>query len=92
MLNKKIIKKLRIGCLTNSYVSIQGASAYKKDLTNTHLLIDHLSNPHKSKMRSCCWYKWQGLYLPYASIYTSRGGQVGLYTSPHLKDFRSALK
>jgi dihydrofolate synthase/folylpolyglutamate synthase len=23
------------------------ASAYKKDLTNTHLLIDHLSNPHK---------------------------------------------
>jgi dihydrofolate synthase/folylpolyglutamate synthase len=25
----------------------QGASAYKKDLTNTHLLIDHLSNPHK---------------------------------------------
>jgi dihydrofolate synthase/folylpolyglutamate synthase len=24
----------------------QGASAYKKDLTNTHLL-DHLSNPHK---------------------------------------------
>jgi hypothetical protein len=52
----------------------QGASAYKKDLTNTHLLIDHLSNPHKkSKMRSCCWYKWQGLYLPYASIYTSRG-------------------
>jgi dihydrofolate synthase/folylpolyglutamate synthase len=72
---------------------LQGASAYKKDLTNTHLLIDHLSNPHKSKMRSCCWYKWQGLYLHMlASILQEAGYKVGLYTSPHLKDFRSALK
>ena len=26
----------------------QGASAYKKDLTNTHLLINHLENPHQN--------------------------------------------
>jgi dihydrofolate synthase/folylpolyglutamate synthase len=61
---------------------LQGASAYK-DLTNTHLLESAIHI--KSKMRSCCWYKWQGL-LPYASIYTSEAGyKVGLYTSPHLK-------
>ncbi|HEU4790718.1 MAG TPA: bifunctional folylpolyglutamate synthase/dihydrofolate synthase, partial [Flavobacterium sp.] len=26
---------------------LQGASAYKKDLTNVNLLADHLDNPHK---------------------------------------------
>jgi dihydrofolate synthase/folylpolyglutamate synthase len=31
--------------------------------------------------------------LPYASICTSRSGhKVGLYTSPHLKDFRERIK
>jgi dihydrofolate synthase/folylpolyglutamate synthase len=71
----------------------QGASAYKKDLTNTHLLIDHLSNPHKKvKCVHVAGTNGKG-YLPYASIYTSRAGyKVGLYTSPHLKISGSALK
>jgi dihydrofolate synthase/folylpolyglutamate synthase len=70
---------------------LQGASAYKKDLTNTHLLVDHLSNPHKkkSKMRSCCWHKWQGIYFPYVSICTSRSGIKLVYVS---KDFRERIK
>jgi dihydrofolate synthase/folylpolyglutamate synthase len=47
---------------------LQGASAYKKDLTNTHL-IDHLSNPHKkSKMRSCCCTNGKDLLPMLASV------------------------
>jgi dihydrofolate synthase/folylpolyglutamate synthase len=36
---------------------LQGASAYKKDLTNTVLLLNHLDNPQKITMHTC-WNKW----------------------------------
>jgi dihydrofolate synthase/folylpolyglutamate synthase len=89
MLNKMNYQKLRMFNQLPMY-QLQGASAYKKDLTNT--LNSHLSNPHKSKMRSCCWYKWQGLYLHMlASILQEAGYKVGLYTSPQ-KISGSALK
>lgn len=73
---------------------LQGASAYKKDLTNAYLLADHLGNPEK---------KIQCIHVAgtngkgstshmLASILQEAGYKVGLYTSPHLKDFRERIK
>ncbi|NGY37306.1 bifunctional folylpolyglutamate synthase/dihydrofolate synthase [Flavobacterium sp. XN-5] len=73
---------------------LQGASAYKKDLTNTHLLTNHLDNPHK-KVR--CLHvagtngKGSTSHM-LASIIQEAGYKVGLYTSPHLKHFRERIK
>jgi dihydrofolate synthase/folylpolyglutamate synthase len=73
---------------------LQGASAYKKDLTNTHLLIEHLQNPQE-KIR--CIHvagtngKGSSSHM-LASILQEAGYKVGLYTSPHLKDFRERIK
>ena len=72
----------------------QGASAYKKDLTNTVLLVNHLGNPEK-KLR--CIHvagtngKGSTSHL-LASVLQEAGYKVGLYTSPHLKDFRERIK
>lgn len=73
---------------------LQGASAYKKDLTNTISLLNHLDNPQK---------KLQCIHVAgtngkgstshmLASILQEAGYKVGLYTSPHLKDFRERVK
>jgi dihydrofolate synthase/folylpolyglutamate synthase len=73
---------------------LQGASAYKKDLTNTHLLINHLDNPHK-KVRCIHVAGTNGKGSTshmLASILQEAGYKVGLYTSPHLKDFRERIK
>ena len=72
----------------------QGASAYKKDLTNTHLLINHLENPHeKIKCIHVAGTNGKGSTSHMlASILQEAGYKVGLYTSPHLKDFRERIK
>lgn len=73
---------------------LQGASAYKKDLTNTQLLINHLDNPHK-KVRCIHVAGTNGKGSTshmLASIIQEAGYKVGLYTSPHLKDFRERIK
>lgn len=73
---------------------LQGASAYKKDLTNTHLLIEHLGNPHK-KLRCIHVAGTNGKGSTshmLASVLQEAGYKVGLYTSPHLKDFRERIK
>ncbi|CAM2935139.1 bifunctional folylpolyglutamate synthase/dihydrofolate synthase [Flavobacterium frigoris] len=73
---------------------LQGASAYKKDLTNTHLLINHLGNPHK-KVRCIHVAGTNGKGSTshmLASILQEADYKVGLYTSPHLKDFRERIK
>ena len=72
----------------------QGASAYKKDLTNTILLVDHLGNPEKKL--NCIHVagtngKGSTSHL-LASVLQEAGFKVGLYTSPHLKDFRERIK
>ena len=73
---------------------LQGASAYKKDLTNVHLLMDYLGNP-ESKLQ--CIHvagtngKGSSSHM-LASILQEAGYKVGLYTSPHLKDFRERIK
>ena len=73
---------------------LQGASAYKKDLTNTHLLIDHLDNPQeKIKCIHVAGTNGKGSTSHMlASILKEAGYKVGLYTSPHLKDFRERIK
>ncbi|NHM08185.1 bifunctional folylpolyglutamate synthase/dihydrofolate synthase [Flavobacterium sp. CYK-4] len=72
----------------------QGATAYKKDLTNTLLLADYLGNPERNL--SCIHVagtngKGSTSHL-LASILQEAGYTVGLYTSPHLKDFRERIK
>lgn len=73
---------------------LQGASAYKKDLTNTHLLITHLDNPQeKLKCIHVAGTNGKGSTSHMlASILQEAGYKVGLYTSPHLKDFRERIK
>ncbi len=73
---------------------LQGATAYKKDLTNTHLLIEHLGNPHKNlKFIHVAGTNGKGSTSHMlASILQESGYKVGLYTSPHLKDYRERIK
>lgn len=73
---------------------LQGASAYKKDLTNTHLLLTHLNNPQeKIKCIHVAGTNGKGSTSHIlASILQEAGYKVGLYTSPHLKDFRERIK
>ncbi len=73
---------------------LQGASAYKKDLTNTLVLTQHLGNPEKEL--ACIHVagtngKGSTSHL-LASVLQEAGYKVGLYTSPHLKDFRERIK
>ena len=73
---------------------LQGASAYKKDLTNTILLANHLNNPEKNlKCIHVAGTNGKGSTSHLlASVYQEAGYKVGLYTSPHLKDFRERIK
>ncbi len=72
----------------------QGASAYKKDLTNTVLLAKHLGNP-ENKIRAVHVAGTNGkgsTSSMIASILQEAGLKVGLYTSPHLKDYRERIR
>jgi dihydrofolate synthase/folylpolyglutamate synthase len=73
---------------------LQGASAYKEDLTNTILLANHLGNPEKHlKCIHVAGTNGKGSTSHLlASILQEAGYKVGLYTSPHLKDFRERIK
>ena len=71
-----------------------GAAAFKKDLTNTITLCEHLGNPHQ-KFRSIHVAGTNGkgsVSHMLASILQTAGYKTGLYTSPHLKDFRERIK
>ncbi|WP_209403973.1 folylpolyglutamate synthase/dihydrofolate synthase family protein [Pseudozobellia sp. WGM2] len=72
----------------------QGAKAYKAKLDGIIKFTDHLDNPHK---------KFKGIHVAgtngkgssshmLASILQEAGYKVGLYTSPHLKDFRERIR
>ena len=71
-----------------------GASAYKADLTNTVALCYVLGNPQddfKSVHVAGTNGKGSVCHL-LASILQETGLKVGLYTSPHLKDFRERIR
>lgn len=71
----------------------QGATAYRKDITNTVLLARHLGNPEQQLQ---CIHvagtngKGSTSHL-LASVLQEAGYTVGLYTSPHLKDYRERI-
>lgn len=71
-----------------------GSQAYKKDLTNTIALARQLNNPHvqfKSIHIAGTNGKGSTSHM-LASVLQEAGYKVGLYTSPHLKDFRERIK
>jgi len=73
---------------------LQGASAYKEDLTNTLLLAKHLNHPEKElKCVHVAGTNGKGSTSHLlASVLQEAGYKVGLYTSPHLIDFRERIK
>ena len=73
---------------------LQGASAYKEDLTNTLLLSEYLNHPEKDlKYIHVAGTNGKGSTSHLlASVLQEAGYRVGLYTSPHLKDFRERIK
>jgi dihydrofolate synthase/folylpolyglutamate synthase len=73
---------------------LQGASAYKEDLTNIKILAAHLDNPQNQlKCIHVAGTNGKGSTSHMlASILQEAGYKVGLYTSPHLKDFRERIK
>jgi dihydrofolate synthase/folylpolyglutamate synthase len=71
-----------------------GESAFKKDLTNTLRLCELLGNPHQ-KFKSIHIGGTNGKGSTshmLSAIFQSAGYKTGLYTSPHLKDFRERIK
>ena len=71
-----------------------GAGAYKEGLSNTHLLDEHFGHPHE-KFRTIHVGGTNGkgsTSHTLAAILQSQGYRVGLYTSPHLVDFRERIR
>ncbi len=72
----------------------QGKAAYKADLETTLLLDKYFDYPHKHyKTIHIAGTNGKGSVSHIlASILQQAGYKVGLYTSPHLKDFRERIK
>ncbi|MEY2800297.1 MAG: hypothetical protein RI934_1285 [Bacteroidota bacterium] len=71
-----------------------GASAYKPTIANTIALCNALGNPEK-KFKSVHVAGTNGkgsTSHQLAAIFQAAGYKTGLYTSPHLKDFRERIK
>ena len=71
-----------------------GQGAYKEGLSNTHALDEHFGHPH---------HKFRTLHVAgtngkgscshtLAAVLQAAGYRVGLYTSPHLVDFRERIR
>ena len=71
-----------------------GAAAYKPGLDNTYRLMAHLGNPHE-QLRAVHVAGTNGKgstsHLIAASL-QAQGYRVGLFTSPHLVDFRERIR
>ena len=73
-----------------------GANALTKDLTNTIKLLEFIGNPHQTT--STKWIHIGGTNgkgstsSMLAAIFTANGYKTGLYTSPHLVDFRERIR
>lgn len=71
-----------------------GGAAYKEGLSNTHLLDKHFDHPHQkyttihvagTNGKGSCAHTL-------AALLQHKGLKVGLYTSPHLVDFRERIR
>ena len=71
-----------------------GAAAYKSNLDNTIELDNILGNLHKNfKSIHIAGTNGKGSVSHFiSSILQSKGLKVGLYTSPHLKDFKERIR
>lgn len=71
-----------------------GAAAYKADLSNTIALCELLGNPqHKFKSIHVAGTNGKGsVSSTLASILQEAGYKTGLFTSPHLKDYRERIR
>lgn len=71
-----------------------GAAAYKADLTNTIQLCESIGNPQQQiKTIHIAGTNGKGSTSHMlAAILQTAGYKTGLYTSPHLKDFRERIK
>jgi len=71
-----------------------GVPAYKADLNNTINLLDIVGNPHKNlKFIHIAGTNGKGsVSNMLASIMQETGLKVGLYTSPHLFDYRERIR
>ncbi len=71
-----------------------GSSAYKKDLHNTIALCNHIGNPQeKYKTIHVAGTNGKGSTSHMlAAILQKAGYKTGLYTSPHIKDFRERIR
>ena len=72
----------------------QGASGYKEGLSNTLALDEHLGHPHLSyKTIHVGGTNGKGsVSHTIAAVLQESGYRVGLYTSPHLVDFRERIR
>ena len=72
----------------------QGASGYKEGLNNTLAMDDHFGHPHKSfaTIHVGGTNGKGSVSHTLASILQECGYRVGLYTSPHLVDFRERIR
>ncbi len=71
-----------------------GQAAYKANLSTTIELLKDLKNPHK-KFKSIHIAGTNGkgsVAHMMASVFQTAGYKTGLYTSPHLNDFRERIK
>jgi len=71
-----------------------GTAAHTKDLKNTIVLLNYLDNP-ETKFKSIHIGGTNGKGSTsslIASVLQEAGYKVGLYTSPHLKDFRERIR
>lgn len=71
-----------------------GKAAYKIDLEKTHRIDEFFSEPHKSyKTIHVAGTNGKGsVSHTLASVLQEAGYKVGLYTSPHMKDFRERIR
>ena len=71
-----------------------GDAAYKKDLHNTIILLEALGNPHQAfKSIHIAGTNGKGSTSHMlAALFHQCGYKTGLYTSPHLYDFRERIK
>lgn len=71
-----------------------GADAIKVDITNTVLLCERIGNPHLTfKSVHIAGTNGKGsVSHMLAAVFQTAGYKTGLYTSPHLKDFRERIK
>ena len=71
-----------------------GAKAYKPGLENTWRLMEHLGNPHE-QLRTVHVAGTNGKGSTshlIAAVLQAQGYKVGLFTSPHLVDFRERIR